>query len=55
MFIIFCSYEERHKSLDTVVQNHKEPTTFEEFAAQVYSPVQSLSPFCPGPTRSSGK
>ncbi|KAK7793523.1 hypothetical protein R5R35_010590 [Gryllus longicercus] len=47
-------YEERSKSLETVVRNHKEATTFEEFAAQVYSPVQTASPFCPGPTRSSG-
>ncbi|XP_069689068.1 probable Rho GTPase-activating protein CG5521 isoform X3 [Periplaneta americana] len=47
-------YEERAKSLETVVRNHKDSTTFEEFTAQVYSPVQTLSPFCPGPTRSSG-
>ncbi|PSN32061.1 Ral GTPase-activating protein subunit alpha-2, partial [Blattella germanica] len=46
--------EERAKSLETVVRNHKDSTTFEEFAAQVYSPVQTMSPFCPGPTRSSG-
>ncbi|XP_063231262.1 LOW QUALITY PROTEIN: ral GTPase-activating protein subunit alpha-1 [Bacillus rossius redtenbacheri] len=47
-------YEERAKSLETVVRNHKEPTTFEEFAAQVYSPVQPASPFYPGPIRASG-
>ncbi|XP_049857449.1 probable Rho GTPase-activating protein CG5521 isoform X1 [Schistocerca gregaria] len=47
-------YEERSRSLETVVCNHREPTTFEEFAAQVYSPVQTPSPFCGGPTRSSG-
>ncbi|GFG28404.1 hypothetical protein Cfor_11332, partial [Coptotermes formosanus] len=47
-------YEERAKSLETVVHNHKDATTFEEFTAQVYSPVQPVSPFCPGPNRSSG-
>nr|CAD7424624.1 unnamed protein product [Timema monikensis] len=47
-------YEERAKSLDTVVRNHKDATTFEEFAAQVYAPVQPVSPFYPGPIRSSG-
>ncbi|PNF30190.1 Ral GTPase-activating protein subunit alpha-2 [Cryptotermes secundus] len=47
-------YEERAKSLETVVRNHKDATTFEEFTAQVYSPVQATSPFCPGPNRSSG-
>lgn len=39
------SYEERARSIDTVMRNHKEPTTFEEFAANVYSPVQPPSPF----------
>ena len=53
--ILFYSYEERAKSLETVVRNHKDATTFEEFTAQVYSPVQPVSPFCPGPNRSSGK
>ncbi|XP_029168215.1 probable Rho GTPase-activating protein CG5521 isoform X8 [Nylanderia fulva] len=38
-------YEERARSIDTVMRNHKEPTTFEEFAANVYSPVQPPSPF----------
>ncbi|XP_011503584.1 PREDICTED: ral GTPase-activating protein subunit alpha-1 [Ceratosolen solmsi marchali] len=38
-------YEERAKSIDTIMKNHKESTTFEEFAANVYSPVQSTSPF----------
>ncbi|XP_021917093.1 ral GTPase-activating protein subunit alpha-1 isoform X3 [Zootermopsis nevadensis] len=47
-------YEERAKSLETVIRNHKDATTFEEFTAQVYSPVQTVSPFCPGPNRSSG-
>ncbi|XP_043271577.1 probable Rho GTPase-activating protein CG5521 isoform X3 [Venturia canescens] len=38
-------YEERARSIDTVMRNHKEATTFEEFAANVYSPVQPPSPF----------
>lgn len=53
--VLIYSYEERAKSLETVVHNHKDATTFEEFTAQVYSPVQPVSPFCPGPNRSSGK
>ncbi|XP_054712928.1 LOW QUALITY PROTEIN: ral GTPase-activating protein subunit alpha-1-like [Uloborus diversus] len=44
-------YEERNKSLETVVQNHKDPTTFEQFATNVYSPVPP-KPFLP--SRSSG-
>ncbi|CAL1264601.1 unnamed protein product [Larinioides sclopetarius] len=32
-------FEERHKSLETIVQNHKDQTTFEQFAASVYSPA----------------
>lgn len=55
IFVILYSYEERAKSLETVVRNHKDATTFEEFTAQVYSPVQATSPFCPGPNRSSGR
>ncbi|KAJ9597262.1 hypothetical protein L9F63_011866, partial [Diploptera punctata] len=47
-------YEERARSLDVVVQNHKDSTTFEEFAAQIYSPMQTVSPFCSGPVHSSG-
>jgi len=47
-------YEERSRSLETVMRNHKNCTTFEEFAAQVFSPIQTPSPFCPGPTRASG-
>ncbi|XP_015587095.1 ral GTPase-activating protein subunit alpha-1 isoform X3 [Cephus cinctus] len=38
-------YEERARSIDTVVRNHKDATTFEEFAANVYSPVLPPSPF----------
>ncbi|XP_033356748.1 ral GTPase-activating protein subunit alpha-1 isoform X6 [Bombus vosnesenskii] len=38
-------YEERARSIDTVMRNHKEATTFEEFTANVYSPVQPPSPF----------
>uniref|UniRef100_A0A1B6C962 Uncharacterized protein n=2 Tax=Clastoptera arizonana TaxID=38151 RepID=A0A1B6C962_9HEMI len=36
------------------MRNHKNASTFEEFAAQVYSPVQTPSPFSQGPTRASG-
>ncbi|XP_051158588.1 probable Rho GTPase-activating protein CG5521 isoform X3 [Leptopilina boulardi] len=38
-------YEERARSIDTITRNHKEPMTFEEFAANVYSPIQPQSPF----------
>ncbi|XP_015110729.1 probable Rho GTPase-activating protein CG5521 isoform X8 [Diachasma alloeum] len=41
-------YEERNRSIDTVMRNHKESTTFEEFAANVYAPVQPMSPFSGG-------
>ncbi|GFS68356.1 hypothetical protein NPIL_633392 [Nephila pilipes] len=34
-------FEERHKSLEIIVQNHKDQTTFEQFAASVYSPAPS--------------
>lgn len=33
------SYEERARNLQTIVQHHLEPTTFEDFAAQVFSPA----------------
>ncbi|GAB1297445.1 Ral GTPase-activating protein subunit alpha-1 [Apodemus speciosus] len=33
------SYEERARYLQTIVQHHLEPTTFEDFAAQVFSPA----------------
>ncbi|XP_028252300.1 ral GTPase-activating protein subunit alpha-1 isoform X4 [Parambassis ranga] len=32
-------YEERARYLETIVQNHQEPTTFEDYAARVYSPA----------------
>ncbi|XP_039283019.1 ral GTPase-activating protein subunit alpha-1 [Nilaparvata lugens] len=47
-------YEERSRTLETIVRNHKNATTFEEFAAQVYSPVQTPSPFGISTTRASG-
>lgn len=34
-------YEERSRSLDTVVKQHKASTTFEDFTSQIFSPVQS--------------
>uniref|UniRef100_T1JGD1 Rap-GAP domain-containing protein n=1 Tax=Strigamia maritima TaxID=126957 RepID=T1JGD1_STRMM len=36
-------YEERAKALDTVIQNHKDPTTFEAFTANVFSPAHPKS------------
>lgn len=33
------SYEERARYLETIVQHHQEPTTFEDYAARVYSPA----------------
>ncbi|KAM8783071.1 ral GTPase-activating protein subunit alpha-1 isoform 1-T1 [Rhynchonycteris naso] len=35
-------YEERARYLQTIVQYHLEPTTFEDFAAQVFSPAPYL-------------
>ncbi|XP_067336811.1 ral GTPase-activating protein subunit alpha-1 isoform X11 [Channa argus] len=32
-------YEERARYLETIVQHHLEPTTFEDYAARVYSPA----------------
>merc|ERR1712107_314025 len=32
-------YEERFYALDAIVKNHKEATTFEDFATSVYSPA----------------
>ncbi|XP_054470549.1 ral GTPase-activating protein subunit alpha-1 isoform X5 [Anoplopoma fimbria] len=32
-------YEERSRYLETIVQHHQEPTTFEDYAARVYSPA----------------
>ncbi|CAH1262675.1 RALGAPA1 [Branchiostoma lanceolatum] len=33
------SYEERAKYVETIVQQHKDLTTFEEFSASVYAPA----------------
>lgn len=40
-FTLTCnlSYEERARYLETIVQHHQDPTTFEEYAARVYSPA----------------
>lgn len=38
-----CSYEERALYLEAIIQNHKEVMTFEDFAAQVFSPSPSYS------------
>ncbi|KAM9012875.1 ral GTPase-activating protein subunit alpha-1 isoform 5-T6 [Ara ararauna] len=45
-------YEERARYLQTIVQHHLEPTTFEDFAAQVFCPapyhhLPSEAGFCP--------
>ncbi|XP_048455661.1 ral GTPase-activating protein subunit alpha-1-like isoform X1 [Rhincodon typus] len=45
-------YEERARYLETIVQHHQEPTTFEDFAAQVFCPapchnIPSDSGSCP--------
>lgn len=49
--ITFYSYEERQRSLDTVVNKHIDRTTYEEFVSQVFSPVMDAGPFC---SRSAG-
>lgn len=38
-----CSYEERALYLEAIIQNHREVMTFEDFAAQVFSPSPSYS------------
>jgi len=38
------SYEERALYLEAIIQNHKENMTFEDFAAQVFSPSPSFWP-----------
>lgn len=38
------SYEERALYLEAIIQNHKENMTFEDFAAQVFSPSPSYWP-----------
>lgn len=45
------SFEERNKALETIVQNHKDQTTFEQFASCVYSPAP-VKPYAS--SRSSG-
>lgn len=39
----YCSYEERALYLEAIIQNHREVMTFEDFAAQVFSPSPSYS------------
>lgn len=51
--LLTSSYEERARSLDTVVTKHKHSTTYEEFISKVYSPVSKSSPFCQNYTLSS--
>lgn len=49
------SYEERARYLETIVQHHQEPTTFEDYAARVYSPAPcSHLPSDTGKTQQSG-
>lgn len=36
-------YEERALYLEAIIQNHREVMTFEDFAAQVFSPTPSYS------------
>ncbi|KAJ8941366.1 hypothetical protein NQ314_010429 [Rhamnusium bicolor] len=47
-------YEERARSLGTVVTKHKNCTTYEDFISKVYSPIATPSPFCPSGSSSSG-
>lgn len=37
------AYSERARSLDAVVAQHKEPTTFEQFIGKVYSPLPATA------------
>ncbi|XP_057662756.1 ral GTPase-activating protein subunit alpha-1 [Diorhabda carinulata] len=46
-------YEERARSLETVVTKHKKSTTYEEFISKVYSPVQTPSSLYPSSLSSS--
>lgn len=41
-------YEERARSLDTVITKHINNSTYEEFIAKVYSPLTTVSPFLSG-------
>lgn len=45
MIFIF-SYEERGRSLETLIKHFKKATTFEEFAANVYSPQEHITTVC---------
>ncbi|KAJ8941931.1 hypothetical protein NQ318_013264 [Aromia moschata] len=47
-------YEERARSLETVVTKHKNSTTYEDFISKVYSPVAMPGPFCPSGSSSGG-
>lgn len=38
-------YEERFKSLESIIANHKDKSTFEEFITQVYSPAPLMNLF----------
>ncbi|KAL1487986.1 hypothetical protein ABEB36_015366 [Hypothenemus hampei] len=40
-------YEERARSLETVVTKHNYRSTFEEFISKIYSPIPMNSPFTP--------
>ena len=52
--VYIFSYEERERSIDTIIRNHKEITTFEEFASNIYTPIQPTILFS-GPSSVSGK
>lgn len=43
MFVFLNSYEERSRSLETISTRHKENSTFEEFAARIFNPIQPQS------------
>lgn len=45
---LFYSFEERGKSLSTIIKNHKSKSTFESFTANVFSPVLPLPSFQTG-------
>lgn len=56
MLIYYFSYEERNRSLQTIIDKHMDRTTYEEFISQVFSPVMGSGPYYsrsvsnPGPT-----
>lgn len=39
MTIIFCSYEERYRIINSIIRTHKRETTYEEFLAQSFTPL----------------